>query len=80
MQAHRRTYTRSTEGQEASPGLAALRGIEIYVRGLINEVKWDLDKLENNPGASGLEKAELRAQHRAYKEVLQYIKDGRGII
>jgi hypothetical protein len=80
MQIRGRAYTRSTKDKEVSPGLAALSGIEIYVRGLINEVKWDLDKLENNQGASDLEKVELRAQHRAYKEVLQYIKDGRGII
>lgn len=80
-----RTYTRSSEGQ--SPGLIALKGIEKYVRGLIAEVNSDLKDLDEKIATEQAHAAHhervrsrLQAKKHAYKDVLQYIKDGKGIL
>lgn len=76
-----RTYTRST-GEEVSPSLRGLNELEVYVRGLINEVNADLkdlDKADPNPRWNG-SRIRLQAKKHAYKDVLQFIKDGKGIL
>jgi hypothetical protein len=62
--------------------LSALRGIELYVRALIKEVNEDLDDLEKVPETLRwtATRTRLLAKKHAYKEVLQYIKDGKGIL
>ena len=81
-----RTYTRGAEEQDV--GLKALKGIEKYVRGLIAEVNSDLKDLDELVSADQSHSAphhdrvrsRLQARKHAYKDVLQYIKDGRGIL
>jgi phytoene/squalene synthetase len=84
MQTRGRSYTSGTEGEEVSPGLKALEGIELYVRGLIADARADLKELEKkdhpNPMVVPAVRARLRAKVNAYKEVLQYIKEGKEII
>ena len=82
-----RAYTRGASGAEVSPGLLALKGIEKYVRGLIAEVNSDLKDLElpeasmtHSAARAAAVKSKLLARKHAYREVLQFIKDGKGIL
>ncbi len=76
-----RTYTRST-GQEVSPDLRGLNELEVYVRGLINEVNSDLRDLEGVAPNERWDASRIRllAKKHAYKDVLQFIKDGKGFL
>lgn len=78
MQTRRLRYTGCARGQEVSPALTSLESIEIYVRGLIEEVNTDLKDLNDVQPASikyMSVKARLLSKKSAYKDVLQYIKE-----
>lgn len=86
MQTRGRRYTTSANGKELSPGLQAMAGIEVYVRSLLDEIKRDLEDIDKLPGeAQSTEKnrmvrLRLLSKKSAYKDVLQYIKESRGVI
>lgn len=75
MSLRRRGYTGDAQDENVSEGMKALRGIETYIRGMLDEVYHDLGSAPN-----GLYRTRLQAKKEAYQDVLQYIKEGQGIL
>jgi len=86
MQTRGRRYTTGADGKELSPVVQAMEGIEVYVRSLLDEIKKDLEDIEKLPAEdqysekNKMVKIRLLSKKSAYKDVLQYIKDSRGLI
>lgn len=77
MQTRGRRYTGSAQSEESSPHLKVLVDIEVYVRGLIDEINADLKDLEAAAATPKNDNVKIRllSKKSAYKDVLQFIKE-----